>query len=317
MSRAARAGWFLVALAVTGVVLWWMLDAQMVTSVGQALRNARWGYILAGLLLLPPLQWLRAWRFQLLLGGQLKRPPFELFRIGVYLVLLNYVLPFKTGELSFPWLMNKRFGTSIGHSAGVLLVSRVVDMLCVVGVAAGCALVLLPEWQGLGRGSLWALLGVAVAALLIFPLAARALHAVASRVFQNFPRVIQALDRLLQGATALSAGGGHAYFLAITSCIWLVQFGLSYCAGAALSSFRFVEIVFANSTAAVAFALPVNGVVGLGPAQAAWALTIKQLGHPFELAVSTALVWHSMALVGSLLLAGAVALVPRRRPDVA
>ncbi|MGE0323764.1 MAG: lysylphosphatidylglycerol synthase transmembrane domain-containing protein [Polyangiaceae bacterium] len=311
MSRAARVGWFLVAVAVTSAVLWWMLDAKTVASLGHALQHARWGYIVTGLVLLPALQWVRAWRFQLLLSGELERPPFEQFRIGVYLVLLNYLLPFKTGELSFPWLMNKRFGTSLGHAAGVLLVTRVVDMVCVVGVAAGCALALLPDWQGLGHGTLWALLLVALAALVMFPTVARALHALAGRVFVKFPRVMQLVSRLLQGVTALQPGGAHAHFLAMTTLIWLMQFAISYCAGAALGSFKVIDTVFANSTAAVAFALPVNGVAGLGPAQAAWALTIKQLGYPFELAVSTALLWHSTALVSSVLLSGIVALVPR------
>ncbi|MCA9646658.1 MAG: flippase-like domain-containing protein [Polyangiaceae bacterium] len=311
MSRRARVLWFFVAIAVTSGLLWWMLDAQTLASLGPALKNARWGYIVLGVLLLPPLQWLRAWRFQLLLEGELKRPPLELFRIGVYLVMLNYVLPFKTGELSFPWLMNKRFGTSIGHAAGVLLVSRVVDMLCVMGVAAGCALALLPEWQGLGRGTLWALLLLSGTAILVFPTVARAFHAWAGRLFSRFPGVTRTLDRLLQGVTALRPLEKQAYFLLTTTAIWLVQFGLSYCAGAALGEFRVAEIVLANSTAAVAFALPVNGVVGLGPAQAAWALAIKQLGHPFELGVSTALVWHSTALIGSILLSGVMALVPR------
>ena len=54
----------------------------------------------------------------------------------------------------------------------------------------------------------------------------------------------------------------------------------------------------------LAFALPVNGIAGLGPAQAAWVLATTWAGVPQPDAVLSALALHAVALSNALLLGG-------------
>ncbi|MBX3183877.1 MAG: flippase-like domain-containing protein [Polyangiaceae bacterium] len=315
MSRKQRLLWSLVAAAVTALLLYWMFDRETLSTLRASLSTAKWGYVVLTLLLLPLLQWARAWRYQLLLSGKLTRPPFELFRIGAYLVLLNYVLPFKMGEASFPLLASRKLGVSLGHAAGVLVVTRVVDMLAVLALGAGCALVVLPSFGGFGRPTLWLVLVGAVLALIALPMVARLMHRFASRLLRRFPRVIQLLDRLLQGITPLASPKNHLAMALSTAVVWLIQSALAVSAVAALASIPLMEVLFANAASILAFAVPINGVMGLGPPQAAWVVALKEIGQPHELAVSTALLLHGCSVTGAAILAGLVALVPPQAPS--
>lgn len=58
---------------------------------------------------------------------------------------LNLVLPFRTGELSLPWMLHRECGRSLAEGGAALLVCRVLDLLCVaVYMSLGIA------WYGVG-----------------------------------------------------------------------------------------------------------------------------------------------------------------------
>jgi hypothetical protein len=57
----------------------------------------------------------------------------------------------------------------------------------------------------------------------------------------------------------------------------------------------------------VAFALPVNGVAGIGPPQAAWVAATTRAGVPWDDAVVSALALHAVVLANALV-CGALAM---------
>ena len=65
-----------------------------------------------------------------------------LVRIAFQLNFLNFVLPFRLGELSYPVLMRRHYGHGLLHSAGVLLLARLFDLATVVSILLGAAAVL-------------------------------------------------------------------------------------------------------------------------------------------------------------------------------
>jgi hypothetical protein len=72
-------------------------------------------------------------------------------------------------------------------------------------------------------------------------------------------------------------------------------------------------VVVAGAASNVAFALPVNGIAGLGPPQAAWATVLNWAGASWEVAAVTALVCHGCILIGVAVTAALSLLVPARR----
>ena len=54
-------------------------------------------------------------------------------RIACQANFLNFVLPFRLGELGYPVLMQRRYGIRFLHATGVLLLARLFDL-----AAVGC-----------------------------------------------------------------------------------------------------------------------------------------------------------------------------------
>lgn len=302
----------------TALVLWWMLDAKVIAELGSAVRHARVWRLLIALSMVPLIQLVRAMRFDLMLTGQLRRPSYELYRIGALLVFFNYALPFRTGELSFPLLAKQRLGIGVASSTGVLVFTRVLDLVAVVALAAATGSVVLS--MGVGSLSRGALVVVAVGGglvMLAMPIMGRFTHVGALRALRRFPKASGFIDKLFAGLHNLRTVRQQVGSLVLTLLVWALQFVLSYNAASAVSDLSLPQIMFAHSAASLAFALPINGVAGVGPTQAAWALALERTGESFELGVTTALIWHAVPVLGAVLLAAVVASPPRRASEPA
>jgi hypothetical protein len=80
---------------------------------------------------------------------------------------------------------------------------------------------------------------------------------------------------------------------------------------------RPLDGVLASTAASVTFALPVSGVAGIGPMQAAWAMALTVLGWTWESAIANALLSHATMLTSSALLSLASVLFPPTGPSPA
>ncbi|NJO23434.1 MAG: hypothetical protein HC868_11470 [Sphingomonadales bacterium] len=130
------------ALAVTAACLWFLLTPDILKALGRVAGEARPLPILVAFALVALVQWLRAWRFSVMTAGTVALPDMGLVRIALQLNFLNFVLPFRLGELSYPVLMRRRYGHGLLRSAGVLLLARLFDLATVVSILLGAAAVL-------------------------------------------------------------------------------------------------------------------------------------------------------------------------------
>jgi hypothetical protein len=290
-----------------------MLDAKAIAELVHAARNARGWRLLFALSMVPLIQLTRAIRFDLMLSGHLRRPSYELYRIGCLLLFFNYALPFRAGELSFPLLAKRRLGIDVSSSTGVLMFTRVLDLVAVVTFAATAGAVVLKH--GIGPFSRGALVGLALAGLLcmiLLPVTGRFAHSGVVRALKRFPRVAHPVNKLFDGVHNLRTPRQQLGSLLLTLTVWGLQIVMSYSAANAVADLALPQVVFAQSVSSLAFALPINGVAGVGPTQAAWALALERTGETFELGVTTALICQSVPLLGILLLAALVAATPKR-----
>ena len=297
---ARRLGATALAAAVSGTVLWTLLAGVdrgvLLTTLGDA---SPWRLGLA-LLLMPLIQWLRAWRFGLVLTGRPALPSMAMVWLAIRLVVCNFLLPFKLGELSFPLMMRRAFGVEYARSAGILVLVRCLDagtagaLLC---LAAGA---LLPG--GAFGWSARALLAAGIA-MLVGPLvlisAAAPLRQLAARV----PRLAPTALRLLWGATMLHAPTARAQAFVLTLAIWLAHAMLGWLAASAVvSDISPIATTLATAASNLAFALPLPAIAGLGPPQAAWAAALGLAGLPWSITVATALVSQAVILGGIVVL---------------
>jgi Lysylphosphatidylglycerol synthase TM region len=316
----------LLAAVISALCLWVLLTPPVLHGLGRLRADAKPAPLLAAFVLSGLVQWLRAWRFAVMTSGRPTLPDAPMVRIALKLNFLNFVLPFRLGELGYPALMHQQYGHGLLRSAGVLLLARLFDLTTVVAILLGAAaLFLSPPAQ---VASLIAALGFALAPFVLVGLGAALLPRLGARLagsslgsslgsrlrsrlgqrlgagFARFARSsepdadgVAALRRIGRGPVRLVVGLGFAIWLAFGLTAVLV-------AAAVVDTVAPSAALLGAAAGNIAFALPVNGIAGLGPAQAAWVLATTWAGVPRADAIVSALALHAVVLGNALLLGG-------------
>jgi hypothetical protein len=267
--------------------------------------------------IVPLIQLLRCWRFRLLLAAGAERQTFRLYRVTALAAMINFLIPFRIGEFSFPLLMKREFGVDFGQSTGVILLVRVVDLLIVAAFLGLLGLLVL--WADLAPWLRLALGGGALLALALSQLLNRVGLRLAARLLARLggtPRLAEILRALTIGAERLEQPGRRLPFFLLTLAIWLLFMVSAYASASAVSSvIAPLEAAFAYVTSAIAFALPINGVGSLGPSQGAWWSALSLAGVESRAALVSALASHSVFLLGAVAVGLAVLPLQNRRDD--
>jgi hypothetical protein len=314
----------LAAAAITALCLWFLLTPQVLLALGQLSAQAKLAPLLAAFALSALVQWLRAWRFAVLTTGRSALPDAPMLAIACKLNFLNFVLPFRLGELGYPALMRQQYGHSLLRSAGILLTARLFDLTTVLAILLSAAALAISTPAGqlaLSAGALvfglspFALAGLGAALLIrLGPPLARLERRLASpgsgrtaklgvdlagrlRGFEPAARHVAHLAAVGHGPLRLVVLLGFAIWLAFAGAAILV-------ASAVVDSVGPAAALLGAAAGNLAFALPINGIAGLGPAQAAWVVATTWAGVPQPDAVLSALALHAVVLSNALLLGG-------------
>jgi uncharacterized membrane protein YbhN (UPF0104 family) len=277
-----------------------LLDPHTLDAIRQALREARPVPFVAAVLLSGVVQWLRAWRFAVMGGGGLSLPPATVVAIACQVNLFNFLLPFRLGEVSFPVLMRLRLGQPLAVSSGVLILARLFDLATVGAILLGTAAIL-----RVGGEALTLPLAAASAVLGLVPFALIEIGRLPAptRLPARLAPLAEQATLVLRHLRARRAGLAA---VGLSFAVWAVFGGLAYLAASAVvDRIGLVQAMFGAAATNIAFALPINGLAGLGPAQAAWAAAVSQAGMPWSDAFPTALAVHAAALGGAVLFGGA------------
>jgi hypothetical protein len=307
-----RLGSTLAAALIAALVLYWLLKDGTGEAVLNALRGATlWPLLLAGCLV-AVIQGLRAWRFRILADGGLAPPEPAMFGIATKLVLLNYLLPFKLGELSFPVMMKRRYGTPLLRGAGILILSRFLDFGAVGAILLLTgAMILDPSVLAWSRPALIAL-GLALLAL---PFLGLDLLPWLQRLVAPWPRLARLVEQLTAGASLMRPLPQRSLAALLTLGVWAAHSLIAWLAGLAIhAAVGPVQLAMAGAAGNLAFALPVPAIAGLGAPQAAWVGALRLADIPWYPAIASAIVCHGLLLIAVLVLGLVTLLVPLARP---
>ena len=281
------------AAGLTGLCLWLLLTPEVLAGLARLAGEAKPAPLAAAFAAAAAVQWLRAWRFQVMTTGTLAPPAPAMVLIALKLNFLNFVLPFRLGELSYPALMRRQYGHGVLRSAGVLVLARLFDLAIVAAILLATA----GLYAETSAARLGFSLGAAVAALAPLGLL---------RLGQSLSERLFARSRWTKLAPGAAVAARQApVLLALGFSIWLTL------ALVAVLVARAVAVSIAPSAAILgaaagnlAFALPVNGLAGIGPAQAAFVLAASWAGVPQNDAVVSALALHAVVLSNAVILGG-------------
>ncbi|WP_407275151.1 YbhN family protein [Halothiobacillus sp. DCM-1] len=138
--------WLLVLAGLATAVIWIGPDRLI-----QPWQMLSWPAILLALGLMSLSYWLRALRIQRYFLTELRGQFWPCLRLTTWHILLNNLLPMRSGELSFPVLMQRYFGLPATRSVPVLLWFRLLDLQVLVLIGLGIAIL------GSGLSELWLL----------------------------------------------------------------------------------------------------------------------------------------------------------------
>ena len=291
----------------------WLIGGGLLAALVAAVHlTLGWGALLAPWLAVPPR--LILWLFLLTaLSYGLRavrvydwfRPRFagrflQVLRLSVLHNTANNLLPMRTGELVFPWLMRRYFGHGLLDSAAALLWIRLMDLhfLGLIGIA----ILYLREpswlWWALAAGWLLVLAGLALVG-----------RAGVAPPASGSARLVGLAHRVAAAAPADPRLIARAYLWTATSwCLKFIAFA------SVLGHFLpvdFWRVLAGVMGAELSSVLPFHGIAGSGSYELAAVAALVPLGVDARHALAGAVNLH-LFLLGTTLILGVLALgLPR------
>ena len=117
---------------ITFVLLYFLLSAIKLGDVVKVLKNTNIFYLSIGFLFYTLMGVVRTFRFKLLLKNKLSF--FEILPITFIHSLLNSILPVRTGEFSYVYMLKKNNKQSVSRGLSSLIVARVFDFIILIAI---------------------------------------------------------------------------------------------------------------------------------------------------------------------------------------
>lgn len=297
MNKKLIAGIFLTILLV-----WLLLRETDVNAVLDTLCSVPvWGFF-GGLFIYVSYYIFLTLRFDTLIHSQ-KTPFINLLGITSVHNMLNNLLPARSGELSYIYLMKKRFDLRGSEGVATLLVARIMDFIAIFFYFILASLFILNIKST-------SILAVSSTVFMIFLLvllfrlqhiadtAVSLLDRVSFSPLASFSGTLAEKGRAVSASIkTMSAGGQYLKSFAFTVLIWgLRNFMLYFIVFSMGISVEFWEVVFAATAMFVMVSLPIQGVAAFGTLEAGWVAGFMLVGVDKEVAISTAFAFHIILL---------------------
>jgi uncharacterized membrane protein YbhN (UPF0104 family) len=288
--------------------------------------NGRWLLVGLGFYLLTN-AW-RAYRFGALMNIKGSLAPLHLLPDMVLLSFLNNVLPARSGELSFPYIMHKRHDTPVGETLTFLLIVRIFDLLTIVTlflVFAGVAQAQLTGTTDLDTGRMLRAVFIFLLPVLLFmaflPWLGKYGYQLLGWMLHRLGMTEGRLGSwlLTVGEKAVEAMGrvhnrtvySRVFFWSILG--WLTTFAWFAAFMQAIGTpLRYPLVVVGASFATVSKAIPFMTVGGFGAHEAGWSFGFYLVGLPLEQAIASGFAVNILTLLASVLVGGVVLVFLKR-----
>lgn len=296
MNKKLIAGMFLSVLLV-----WLLLREIDVEDVLDAVSSVPlWGFF-GGLFIYFTYYVFLALRFDSLIHSQ-KTSFINLLGITSVHNMLNNLLPARSGELSYIYLMKKRVDLRGSEGVATLLVARIMDFIAIFSYFILASLFILKIKS---TPILIAISCVFIVFLLLFLFYLQNMIDVVVLMLErtsspgaSIRSTMAEKGRAVSASIkAMSGGGQYLKSFALTALIWgLRNFMLYFIVISMDIRIEFWEIVFAATAMFVMVSLPIQGLAGFGTLEAGWAAGFILVGLDKEVAISTGFAFHIILL---------------------
>ena len=285
-----------------------LLRQTSIADVAQVLAGSRWSWILAGFAIYALANWFKALRFRLITQSDTPISRLDVYEATCLYNMATGILPFGTGELSYPYLMYRWHGVRITQSTPALVVTRLFDLIAVSLLFLVSTLVLRRDLAVSPNLILAAAVVLAAAALglVLAPWLGDWGLALLNRVNRRWlrGRWLATGERLLGAGRRfvenLRQANSPALLLRLalhSLIIWILSYLVFLAVFWALGfDMTYWMTSFAGSLVLMTNLLPIQGIAGLGVREVGWVLGLVALGFGREQATTLAFSVHAVTL---------------------
>ena len=274
-------------------------------------------YLIAGFVLYTCSYFFRALRFYVLLNKEVRLR--DLFNIVCVHNMVNNILPARTGELSYVYLVKKLHDVPTGDGIATLIVARVFDFFT-ISFFFLISVMLIENLPPLTAKTIWFLVGFLILMLIIlcsFLYSGKMFMDVIGRIatrngvknrrwvqylFRKAKETVQSFNEIKSKriiVTAILASMG----------LWIFTYSIIFAFAEGMHlQLGFLEMILAFTFLTAINTLPLRSVAGFGTTESAWTLVLMGFNIPMTVAIATGFGIHIL-LLGYVIIFGIFGLV--------
>jgi uncharacterized protein (TIRG00374 family) len=296
----------ILALLITVVLLALLFTQIDLNDVITTLQNINPIYLLAGFMVYMCSYFFRAWRFHILLNREVGIK--DLFDIECVHNAVNNLLPARTGELSYVYLLKRINNKTTGEGVATLVVARIFDLIALI-ILFFIATFLIITIPKIILDALWIIAIFAFFLFIILVLiltrgkkfvtgvqnVVRKLHCENNRGVNYLIRkgfeTVESLDKIQmkKSFAALIASSlliwGFNYFI-----VYLLMVGMNF-------QISILLVILGGTFILLTTVLPIQGIAGFGTTETIWTLVFVPLGLSLDQAIISGFCYHIVIIL--------------------
>jgi len=294
----------IIAVILTIALLAILLSQINVSDVINMLKKIKLIYIVAGFIFSVASYLFRALRLHILLNREIGVK--ELFSIvSIHTVVLN-ILPARSGELSFIYLLNKRHNRTAGEGAASLIIIRIMDIIT-VSLFFFISVILIHDLPSIVMNSI-KIIGIFLFFIVLFILmfiwnCDRLVYwlTIISRYLKvNDKKSVSYIFKKLGEMSRTFKKLTSKQFIdsiIVSMCIWVMLYLVLYLQIKAMDINLFLEpFLLASTFFLMTSIIPVQGIGGFGTLEGGWMISFMAVGVAKEVAISSGIIMHIISI---------------------
>jgi hypothetical protein len=253
----------------------------------------------------------RAWRFRVLLNDEVKIT--DLFDIECVHNMVNSLLPARTGELSYIYLLKSYTRRSTGEGIATLVVARIFDFIA-LAILFFIAVLLIKDVPGFFADLLWIAAFFAIILLIIFIVL---LHS--GRKFAIFAQktitkihleknriadyIVRKSFETAESLEKIRVGKNISVLVLSSFLVWGSNFAIVYLLMSGMNfPISFFSVILGGTLILLTSVLPIQGIAGFGTTESIWTLAFVPLGLSVEEAIISGFCYHIIVILYFMIL---------------
>lgn len=306
----------IVGIVISIVFIWILLTQISLSEIILVLSKINLNIFALGFCLYLSTYFFRVLRFKILLNNKIGFK--KLFSIVCVHNLVNNLLPARTGELSYVYMVKKN-GVSTGEGIATLMIARIFDIIAISSLFFVSAL-FVGNLPVLLLNAVWMIAGVlAILILFLFSLAYKGekvvkiadkiLEKIKLKKFKIVGFLLKKAEETVKNFETIKSKKVILYSFLLSLFVWYCLYSMNYVLLGGMGLDLVIWIVVLGSTfSVISTLLPIQGIAGFGTYEGTWALAFIALGLTKEVAISSGFGVH-IILVVYFLITGSFGLI--------